>query len=138
MIKLTTNDRLLFLGDSITDAGRDRSQANDLGQGFALMTAAELGRRYPQLKLTYLNRGIGGDRIQQILDRLDKDCLALNPDVLIFMIGINDTWHNTDDPSIFGTEAAAESFYEKYELFLKTVKAAGVQRILLLEPFVLP
>lgn len=135
---LTTKDRLLFLGDSITDAGRDRHHPEDLGRGFVLMTAAELGRRYPQLQLSFLNRGIGGDRIQQILDRLETDCLALSPDILIFMIGINDTWHQTDDPNNFGTQQAADQFHQKYESFLKRVKAAGIQRILLLEPFVLP
>lgn len=31
--------RILFIGDSITDAGRDRAEATDLGKGYPLLIA---------------------------------------------------------------------------------------------------
>ena len=136
-MELRKNDRILFLGDSVTDCDRDRDNPIDLGKGYALMTAGTLAARWPEAQLTFLNRGIGGNKIQDILDRLDADCLALQPNVLIFMIGINDTWHNVGNPD-FGTAAAAQTFEKSYRELLQRVTTAGIKRILLLEPFVLP
>ncbi|MFY1069278.1 SGNH/GDSL hydrolase family protein [Enterococcus sp. AD013-P3] len=136
-MELRKNDRLLFLGDSVTDCDRDRTNPTDLGKGYVLMTAGILAARHPEAQLTFLNRGIGGNKIQDVLNRLDEDCLSLQPDILIFMIGINDTWHNVGGPE-FGKVAAAEAFEKSYREFLNRVTAAGIKRILLLEPFVLP
>lgn len=136
-MKLHKEDRILFLGDSVTDCGRDWDNPEDLGKGYALMTAGMLAARQPLANFTFLNRGISGNKIQDVLDRLDKDCLALKPDVLLFMIGINDTWHNVASPE-FGTPASAMSFESRYREFLERVTTAGIHRILLVEPFVLP
>ncbi len=93
------NTTILFQGDSITDAGRDRtieSQANvpaALGRGYAFLTAARLLAQQPQLNI--FNRGISGNRITNLQTRWHDDCLALKPDVLSVLIGINDTWHGT-------------------------------------------
>jgi len=92
------NDAVLLIGDSITDCGRNRNVAgpNDpsgLGCGYAAHAAAALLSRHPVLNLKVYNRGIGGDRVTNLRDRWEKDCLALKPDVLSVLIGINDTWH---------------------------------------------
>src|SRR5699024_11145988 len=121
----------------VTVCGRDWDNPEDLGKGYALMTAGMLAARQPLANFTFLNRGISGNKIQDVLDRLDKDCLALKPDVLLFMIGINDTWHNVASPE-FGTPASAISFESRYREFLERVTTAGIHRILLVEPFVLP
>ena len=108
--------RVLFIGDSITDAGRDRSEATDLGKGYPLLIAGKLISRYPTMEFECINRGIGGDKIADLQARWQEDCLALQPDYVSILIGINDTWHNTGDQAIFGTEKSVQQ----------------------LEPFVLP
>ena len=91
--------RILFQGDSITDAGRDRSstQSNDflkgMGNGYALLAASNLLVDYPTTDWHYYNRGASGDKVFQLSDRWEKDCLDLQPDVLSIHIGVNDFWH---------------------------------------------
>jgi acyl-CoA thioesterase-1 len=137
MIKLHKNDTILFLGDSITDCGRDRLNPVDLGKGFPALVAAQLAATSPDASLAFYNRGISGNKIQDILARINEDCLELKPDCLIFLIGINDTWHNVDTAS-FGTAEATQQFATNYRYFLEQVTASGVKKIMLLEPFVLP
>lgn len=47
-MELRKNDRLLFLGDSVTDCDRDRTNPTDLGKGYVLMTAGILAARHPE------------------------------------------------------------------------------------------
>ena len=97
-ITLREGDTILFQGDSITDAGRNRSSkdANSqsmLGSGYALMAAASLLQRYPEKALKIFNKGISGNKVYQLAERWDADCLDLKPNVLSIMIGVNDFWH---------------------------------------------
>jgi len=89
---------VLFQGDSITDAGRDKANqkpndARAFGYGYALMTAAALLAKMPEKQLTTYNRGISGNKVFQLADRWQADCLDLKPDVLSILIGVNDYWH---------------------------------------------
>lgn len=97
-MKLVKNDTVLFLGDSITDCDRDRQDPHDLGHGFARLVADQLAETFPTAGFIFYNRGIGGNKAADVLARLQEDCLQLAPDVLVFMIGINDTWHNAGGP----------------------------------------
>lgn len=137
MTTLCKNDTLLFLGDSITDCGRDRLDATDLGKGFPAFVAAHLAAEYPDANLSFVNRGISGNKIRDILNRIEEDCIDLKPDLLIFLIGINDTWRNIGTSS-FGTPEATATFASDYRQFLQQVTESGIKKILLLEPFVLP
>ena len=130
--------RVLFIGDSITDAGRDRSEATDLGKGYPLLIAGKLISQDPTMEFECINRGIGGDKIADLQARWQKDCLALQPDYVSILIGINDTWHNTGDQAIFGTEKSVQQFESVYRELLNELQAAGICNIVLMEPFVLP
>lgn len=136
-MKLKPEDRILFYGDSITDVGRNREAPLDLGHGYPLLVAAYLASHYPDYHFTFFNRGIGGSKIVDLNQRLVEDCLALKPDVLVILIGINDTWHTIDQP-FFATPAEQIRFKKAYNTLLKNVTQAGVSRIMLMEPFVLP
>jgi lysophospholipase L1-like esterase len=97
-IKLSTGDTVLFQGDSITDAGRKRDDpafntAAVLGNGYAMLAASELLFKKPALQLKIYNRGISGNKVFELADRWEKDCLALQPNVLSLLIGVNDFWH---------------------------------------------
>lgn len=97
-IKLSNNDVILFQGDSITDAGRkkDSDLANNaaaLGTGYAFLAAAALLNDHADKNLKIYNRGISGNKVFQLAERWDKDCLDLKPNVLSILIGVNDYWH---------------------------------------------
>lgn len=136
-MKIQHQDTWLFLGDSITDCDRNRQDPFDLGHGFAKMTAEQLNQLYPHVQFTFYNRGIGGNQSLDVLNRLQEDCLDLMPDVLVFMIGINDTWHHVGDTD-FGSIKRTQQFEDTVRQILEKVTENKITRILLLEPFVLP
>ncbi|MBM6614494.1 SGNH/GDSL hydrolase family protein [Desemzia sp. RIT804] len=136
-MKLVQNDTILFYGDSITDAGRNRAESGDLGQGYPLMTAGRIQADYPDLNLTFLNRGISGDKVADLKQRLQEDCISLNPTVVSILIGINDTWH-IENSTALGSAEVMVQFEQDYREVLKRIKEETEARIILMEPFVLP
>lgn len=133
-IALHHGARWLFQGDSITDAARDRAYDISMGRGYAMMTAGQAMLRFPDRRLTFLNRGISGNRVRDLVARWTEDAIALQPDFLSILIGINDTWrrYDRDDPT------SAEDFERDYRLILGRVRRETRARIILLEPFLLP
>jgi lysophospholipase L1-like esterase len=114
---------VLFQGDSITDAGRNKKEqkpnnAGSFGGGYALMTAAALLADMPEKDLTIYNRGISGNKVFQLAERWNEDCLDLKPDVLSILIGVNDYWHKRN-----GNYDGTVEVYEKdYRALLKRTK----------------
>lgn len=119
---------ILLTGDSITDAGRDRSDLTSLGSGYAALIGEALPGR------TVINTGIGGNRVVDLQARWDADVLAHSPSVLSIKIGINDTWRRYDS----GDPTAVEDFEAGYRDLVTRAQAAGIERIMLVEPFLLP
>lgn len=130
---LEQGDIVLFQGDSITDAGRIRENGNDLGRGYALMAAAQFSAKYPEKQITFLNRGNSGNRVPDLQERWQQDCLDLKPNLVSIYIGINDTWRRFDRND--GT--STEKFKEGYRQLLDQTASTGA-KLLLIEPFVLP
>ena len=130
---INANDTILFTGDSITDCGRVRENAEHLGFGYAALTAAHLQARLASPELKIFNRGISGNRVCDLLKRVEPDLLALQPTVVSILIGINDTWRRYDshDP----TEAKA--FEWDYRTLLEKIAQRLKARVVLLEPFLL-
>ncbi|WP_372721415.1 SGNH/GDSL hydrolase family protein [Novipirellula sp.] len=133
------NTTILFQGDSITDAGRDRknqstNNARGLGNGYPVLIAGKLLSAHPESKLTIHNRGISGHKVPDLAARWQKDCLDLKPDVLSILIGVNDIWHKLNG-RYDGTVADYETGYEA--LLQQTQAALPKTRIIICEPFVL-
>ncbi|SFG02605.1 SGNH/GDSL hydrolase family protein [Streptococcus equinus] len=135
-MEIRKNDRIVFFGDSITEWGRDKADPASLGTGFVSLVVADLLEHHQELNLQFFNRGIGGNKVQDLLDRVDADCLSLNPDVVILMVGINDVWHLVGKDG-FASDGEQERFETIYRQLLQSLKSAGVERILLMEPYVL-
>lgn len=133
-MKILETDRLVFFGDSITEWGRDRNQPSDLGTGFIHYVGEALKKKVPHLAI--YNRGIGGDHLQDLLDRLE-DCTSLQPTKVVLLIGINDVWHQVGQAD-FRIREINEAFESNYRTMLQKLQEADVEDILLLEPFVLP
>jgi lysophospholipase L1-like esterase len=97
-LSLKRDNVILFQGDSITDARRKRDDKEfnspaALGTGYAFMAASELLLLNPDKNLKIYNKGISGNKVYQLAERWDADCLDLQPDVLSILIGVNDFWH---------------------------------------------
>jgi len=125
---------VLFQGDSITDAGRSALDPESLGSGYAMMAASWFSAAYPERNVRFINRGISGNRVVDLEQRWERDCLELRPDWVSIMIGINDTWRafDSNDPT------AAEAYETSYRTILtQTVDTLG-SHLVLIEPFVLP
>lgn len=128
---------IVFQGDSITDAGRDREnqEANvRLGAGYAALTAARLLADHPDRKLTIYNRGISGHRVVDLYARWKIDTLLLEPDILSILIGVNDTWHEFT----YRNGVEIDRYENFYRMLLDwTLKERPKTKIVLIEPFVL-
>ncbi|WP_258726616.1 SGNH/GDSL hydrolase family protein [Cellulomonas sp. NS3] len=134
MTLLEAGDRILLTGDSITDGGRDRRDPASLGHGYAMLVAALAGARRPDLGLTFLNRGVGGDTARQLRDRWEADALALEPTVISVLVGINDTWRRYDA----GRSTSVDAYEEDYRAMLDSARDRLGARLVLVEPFVVP
>lgn len=125
--------RILFQGDSITDASRAREENGHLGLGYSGKVASKLGLDHPG-EYTFFNRGISGNRVVDLYARIKSDIINLAPDYMSIMIGVNDVWHELKRKD--GVDA--EKYERIYDMLLQEVKAALPNiRIMLLEPYVL-
>jgi lysophospholipase L1-like esterase len=137
---ITPGAVILFQGDSITDAGRTREQIfipntqPALGNGYAWLAASQLLVDRPDDKLTIFNRGISGNKVFQLAERWQTDALALKPDVLSILIGVNDIWHKLN-----GKYDGTAEVYEKdyHALVRRTKEALPDVSLVICEPFVL-
>ncbi len=131
---------ILFQGDSITDAGRDRAAADQanfqpaLGNGYAWLAASQLLVDRPDDDLKIYDRGISGNKVTQLAHRWQTDCLDLTPDVLSILISVNDVAQMLDGRD----DGTAETFESHYrELLKRTIEALPDVRLVICEPFVL-
>jgi lysophospholipase L1-like esterase len=124
--------RLLFQGDSITDAGRV-FDPYVLGEGYVKMVAEQFAIRRPELKVAFLNRGVSADRVRNLKDRWQEDCLELEPDVVSILVGINDV---LSEP-FFGEFRSSEDFEADYSKILELTRMKLDAQIVLMEPFLL-
>ena len=128
--------KILFFGDSITDASRNRSSLTDissLGYGFVRVIADRLTGNNPE-KYEVINTGIGGNRVVDLYARIKVDAWNLKPDVMSILIGVNDVWHEVDWKN--GVEL--DRFEAVYRMLIAdTKKALPNVQIILCEPFVL-
>ncbi|MDE6412009.1 MAG: GDSL family lipase [Clostridia bacterium] len=124
--------KIIFFGDSITDAERDRENPNDLGKGFVLFAANKLRLLYPEKELLILNKGIGGERTTELLQRIEKDVVAEKPDLVVLLAGINDVWRRMDG----GEVTTEEQFRTNYKKLVETIQGTGA-KLILIESFLL-
>ncbi len=125
--------KIVFLGDSITDCERDRSDESSLGNGFVKILADKLKPIYPDMDIQLINKGISGNEVCDLLARLKKDCLDLKPDAVVIMIGINNVIHRFK----YGKQLDLKQFERDYRELMTRVKDAGIT-LICLEPFLMP
>ena len=125
--------KILFQGDSVTDAGRDRSNSADMGEGYPKFASAMIQDSYSDDSFEFVNLGISGNRTEHLVARLESDFIEIQPDIVSIMIGINDVWHHYSH----GIETTDEQFEENYRTVLDAIKSRTNARILMIQPFLL-
>ncbi len=129
-------DHIVFYGDSITDCGRNRDALPGTeagwGDGYAQIIAEFLSSQKPELHLQFTNKGISGNRIYDLEERLERDVLSLRPELVSILIGINDVWREFDS----NTPSPIEDFRDSYRRILERLAGAGCE-LVLLDPFLL-
>ncbi|MFI0469706.1 SGNH/GDSL hydrolase family protein [Saccharopolyspora sp. 5N102] len=133
-ITLRPGSTVVFTGDSITDCQRLDSE-DGLGFGYPLRIAGEWGLRHPDRPVTWLNTGIGGNKVMDLEARWQADVLDARPDVVSILVGVNDMGWNTLDPD--GYVIPVAEFEAGYDRLLAPLAAAGTE-LILIEPFLLP
>ena len=125
-VTLKKGDRIVFLGDSITQGGGGP-------KGYVTLIKNALAEKHPDLGIEVINAGISGNKVPDLQRRLQRDVLDKKPTVVVIYIGINDVWHGERDPAR-GTPK------DRYEAGLKEIidktKAAGA-RVVLCTPSVI-
>ncbi len=136
-MKLQNGQTLLFIGDSITDTGRERpvGRRNGLGDGYVRLVHSLLGAVYPDLGINILNTGMSGNRVTNLETRWQSDVLDLKPDWLSIMIGINDVWRQFDD--VTNTEQVTVEYYENALRKLIAQTQPSLQGLVLMTPYYL-
>ena len=119
--------KVLFFGDSITDAHRQILNPNDLGYGFVKL----LNDQYPQIQ--FINRGISGHKTTDLLQRFQRDVVLENPDIVFLFIGINDAWH----PHLHQYHFDFKYFSKQYKsLIKKLLQVKTIKNLYLVLPHV--
>jgi len=128
--------KILFQGDSITDAGRARDNDINLGVGYPLLVKANLGFEHPE-KYEFINRGISGNRVVDVYARIKADIINIKPDVMSILIGVNDVWHEfivENNPN--GVDE--NKFFKIYSMLIEEIlQELPNLKIMIMEPFVL-
>lgn len=126
--------RIIFQGDSITDGGRDKRNYFNLGLGYPLHAAKFLREARPDVDFEFINMGISGRRTNNLCDLIYPDTIALEPDIVSILIGINDIWHRYGENKMKTTD---EQIALNYRCTLERLKEETDAKIVMLAPFVL-
>ncbi len=121
---LERGSRVLFLGDSITEAGAQPG-------GYVALVKEAIARARPELEIEVIGEGVSGNRVPDLLARLDADVLTRKPQVVVVYIGINDVWHSQQ-----GKGTPKEEFAQGLEKLVQKVQNSGA-RVLLCTPSVI-
>ncbi len=131
-MKIKSGQKILFIGDSITDCGRRGADA-PLGSGYVKLFADMLTIRHPRRAITVINKGIGGDVVTGLRDRWNDDVIRNGPDWLSIKIGINDlgrTLRQSPEP------VPPQLYHEAYEDVIQRSRDALPNcKLLLIDPF---
>ncbi|GAA2574527.1 SGNH/GDSL hydrolase family protein [Winogradskya consettensis] len=130
----TAGQRIVFIGDSITDCDR-RGAAAPYGDGYVDLVRSFVTARQPELGLTWVNRGVGGDTVRDLAARWEVDAIGTAPDWLSVMIGINDIWH------AFGSHPDRAVPIDEYAKTLRDLLRTAVDRtgcrLIVAEPYII-
>ncbi len=120
----SSNERIVFLGDSITEAGVEPD-------GYVTLVRAAIEKKSASNTVEVIGAGVSGNKVPDLLARLDRDVLSKKPTLVVIYIGINDVWHWNRN---LGTPKA--EFESGLKELVKRITTAGA-RVILCTPTVI-
>lgn len=124
--------KILFQGDSITDANRLMTE-DGFGNGYPHYVVGMLTEKYKDIDFEFVNRGISGNRCEHLLARWQSDAVDIDPDIISILIGVNDCWFYEDKEA----KMPDEYFEYCYRSILDDIKNKTHAKIIMLEPFLI-
>jgi acyl-CoA thioesterase I len=117
-LQLKQGETIVAIGDSITQGG-----------GYLRNVDSALARQYPDLKVRpIVNKGVSGQKAEDLVKRFDKDVIQLKPAVVTISIGINDVWHRLGKPH---DEKILAAYKENVAKMVDQAQKAGIKVVLL-------
>ncbi|HLN61116.1 MAG TPA: SGNH/GDSL hydrolase family protein [Symbiobacteriaceae bacterium] len=140
-MQLSKSDKLVMIGDSITDVGRKQpvgegTRGEALGKGYVALVDAALGAVYPERQIRVVNMGTSGHTVRDLAGRWQSDVLDLQPDWLSIKIGINDVWRQFDQPLLTHLHVYLDE-YRRTLTNLVAVTKPRLKGLVLLSPYYL-
>jgi lysophospholipase L1-like esterase len=111
--------RIIFFGDSITQAGVDPG-------GYIAQMKDSLATTGKGNDFELIGAGIGGNKIYDLYLRLEKDVLDKKPDQVFIWVGVNDVWHK----KTFGTGTDDNKFAQFYDALIAKIRSGGANVVL--------
>lgn len=140
-MKLERGQKLLFIGDSITDCERNKQDGEGLfsalGKGYVAQVDALLQAVYPELGIRVINVGTGGNTVRDLKARWQEDVTDKKPDILSIMIGTNDVWRQYDTPFITEWHVYIEEYEHTLRELVAQAQPVAGSGIVLMTPFFL-
>ena len=125
--------KVVFQGDSITDAGRDKRNYHHMGAGYPKYATELMVASNPDVEFEFINLGISGNPTGQLFDRLYPDAIAFDPDIISILIGVNDVWHRLSS-HVLTTDAQIEL---NYRTILQKLREMTHAKIMIIAPYIL-
>lgn len=124
-MRIQNNDKLVFIGDSITDFERARPVGEGLfgavGKSYVGIVEGLMAAADPASNIRVVNMGISGNTVLDLKARWQTDVIDLKPDWLAVYIGINDVWRQFDTPLITERHISPELFEATYRELIEAV-----------------
>ena len=127
-------DKIILIGDSITDTFR-QEDPEQIGRGYVRMIRDYYTVTNPEKELEFVNKGISGNRVDDLVARWKEDVIDLQPDWVSISIGINDVWRQLDQTNM--DQIYPEQFEEMYSEILERTKNETNAKLILMEPTVI-
>ncbi|CAG7644732.1 Acetylxylan esterase [Paenibacillus solanacearum] len=135
---LQKKDKLVMIGDSITDCGRKKPEGEGrtdaLGNGYVSLVNSFLQSFYPERGIRVVNMGISGNTVRDLNARWQTDVIDQKPDWLSIMIGINDVWRQYDLPQVVEKHVYIEEYEQTLRDLVERTKPS-LKGLILMTPF---
>lgn len=116
---MQTKKRIVFFGDSITQAGAG-------ADGYIKKLDSILAATNQSANYELIGAGISGNKVYDLYLRMETDVLAKNPDIVVIYIGINDVWHKRTS----GTGTDPDRYERFYTAIIRKLKEKNVTVVL--------
>lgn len=133
-MKIKPNQKVVFIGDSITEDGRFED-SKGLGDGYVRLIDDYIKAGYPSSDIQIVNKGISGNRVTDLKARWEVDVIQEVPDWVSISIGVNDVWRQLDNPSM--VQVYADEFERIYRQLLNEIQGKTDAQIIIMDPTII-